>query len=132
MLSDAHDDTREGGPCRMWAALAVAFVGAVVIWVWTPLNNFILGNAYLSDSYLPVAALFLLLVLVLVVNPLLRPAGWALGMRAPALVLGIWLVASVVPSSGLLRQLPYVLAGLEEYYPESVPAIPLDWKLGRL
>lgn len=97
---------------RVITAVVVGLLGAVIIWVVTPYNNYVLANSYVSDSYLPVAALFLLLLLVLVVNPLLRLVNrsWALNFRQLALIAGIWLVASVVPGQGLMRMLPAMLA----------------------
>jgi hypothetical protein len=97
---------------RVITAVAVGLLGAILIWVVTPYNNYVLANSYVSDSYLPVAALFLLLMLVLVVNPLLRLVNrsWALNFRQLALIAGIWLVASVVPGQGLMRMLPAMLA----------------------
>jgi hypothetical protein len=98
---------------RIAAAILIGLAGSVVIWVATPYNNFIIDTGHISDSYLPAAALFLLLVLVLAINPLLRHfrARLALNRRQLALVLAILLMASVIPGQGLLRFLPYAVAG---------------------
>jgi len=98
---------------RVLAALAVGLVGSIFIWIVVPYNNFVLGNSYISDDYMPVAALFVMAVIVLGLNPLLRH--WrprlALDSLQLSLVFGILLVACVTPSQGLLRELPYGIAG---------------------
>jgi hypothetical protein len=102
------------GRGRFLVALGVGLIGAVFIWVVTPFNNFLMGLGWISDGYLPIAALFVILVLVLAVCPLLRcirPA-WALTRSQLAIVFGVVLVASVLPGQGLLRQLPYAIAGV--------------------
>ncbi len=98
---------------RFLAAVAVGLAGALFIWVAVPYNNFVLGNSYISDDYMPTAALFVLLITVLLVNPLLRRLhpGLALDRRQLAVVFGILLVACITPSQGLLREFPYALAG---------------------
>ncbi len=97
---------------RAWVAAALGIAGALFIWIVRPYNNFFLGLAYISsDSFLPVAALFLLM-LVLAMNVVLHR--WAprlaLSHRQLALILGVMLVASVLPGQGLLRMLPYSIA----------------------
>lgn len=93
---------------RTFAAIALGFAGSTAIWIATPCNNFILRLGYISDSYLPIGAVFILLVLVLAVNPALRKLRprWALSRRQLAIILGMMLVASVLPGQGLLRYLP--------------------------
>jgi hypothetical protein len=97
---------------RTCATILVGLLGAIFIWVATPVNNLLLGNAFISDDYLPVGAAFVMLVLVLGINPLLcrwAPRDAFTGKQF-ALVFGILLIASVTPGQGLLRQLPYSLA----------------------
>ncbi len=107
-------DNRGEGRLRWLPAVLIGLAGCLVVWVWTPYNNFILGNAFISDSYLPVAALFVLLLIVLGVNPLLHAlrSAWALRSRELAVVLGLLLVGSVLPGQGLLRLLPYAIANV--------------------
>ncbi|NOY79628.1 MAG: hypothetical protein GXP31_01355 [Kiritimatiellaeota bacterium] len=98
---------------RTLAAIAVGLIGSLFIWWAVPYNNFVLGNSYISDDYIPTAALFVVFVLVLGVNPLLhrfRP-GVSLTSGQLAVVFGILLVACVTPSQGLLREFSYMLAG---------------------
>jgi len=102
-----------GGEARRWVmAILIGVAGAIATWIAAPYNNFVLGNAYITDSYLPIAALFLALLLVLVINPVLRriAPGLALGPSHLAIAFGIFLIASVLPGQGLLRMLPYTLA----------------------
>lgn len=97
---------------RFAAALVIGFAGACVIWVAVPVNNYLLNRNPVADSYIPEIVLALLALLVLCINPLLgRIRGaWRMTRRQLALVLGIWLMASVVPGTGLLGILPYSLA----------------------
>ncbi|MBN1674567.1 MAG: hypothetical protein JXR37_26205 [Kiritimatiellae bacterium] len=108
-----NDSFDEQGKTRVLSPILIGLAGAVFIWFITPYNNFVLGNAYISDDFMPVAALFVVLVLVLGVNPLLRrlAPGAALNAGQMGIVFGILLIASVTPSQGLLRELPYSLAG---------------------
>lgn len=97
---------------RTLSAIAIGFLGCAAVWIVSPYNNFILRLGYISDSFLPIGALFVLLLLVLAINPLLlriRPS-CALRRGQLAIVLGMMLVASVLPGQGLLRLLPYMLA----------------------
>ncbi len=93
-------------------AMGLGLAGSVAIWVATTYSNFYFGLTFISDSYLPVAGLFLMLLAGAVLNPLLRrfaPRA-ALSREQLALIFGMWLLASVIPGQGLMRQLPYMLA----------------------
>ena len=95
------------------AAVLIGFFVSIIICFVTPYNNFVIRGAFVSDSYLPIAAMFQILLLVLCVNPLFRalcPRA-VLSRRDMAIVVAMALVASVVPSHGLLRSVPYMLAG---------------------
>ncbi len=89
-----------------------SILGCLIIWFVTPYNNFVLGNSLISDSFLPVAALFLLMVVVLIINPIFRKVipSVALNSTNLAFMLGILLMASVPISSGFLRIVPYAIA----------------------
>ena len=97
---------------RVLTAVFIGLVGSAIIWVAAPFNTFVMNSQYVADSFLPVLAVFLLLLLVLLINPLLRKFAprLALSRWQMAIVLGLMLVASSVPSSGMLRQLPYSIA----------------------
>ncbi len=97
---------------RVFVAILIGLLGSLIIWVATPYNNFLIDAGFISDSYLPIGALFLMLLLVMVVNPLLLKLAhrWSLDYRQLALIMGMLLMASVIPGQGLLRMLPYGLA----------------------
>ncbi|MBN1868847.1 hypothetical protein JW916_16330 [Candidatus Sumerlaeota bacterium] len=97
---------------RVASACLLGLLGSLFIWIATPYHNFVINGSFISDSFLPIAALFVMFVFVLGLNPLLRVLvpRFALSQRQLALVLGIMLIASVIPGQGLLRQLPYTLA----------------------
>lgn len=98
---------------RITAAVIVGLLCSVFIWVITPFNNLILHLGSICGSYLPIGALFVFMLLIFAVNPFLKLIGkpeFRLNTSQLALILGILLVASVIPGQGLLRQLPYSLA----------------------
>ena len=114
-------DKREKGYSwvRTLLALAIGLVGSVFIWVVTPYVNFLVDTGLISDSFLPVSSMFVILLLLLLINPVLRLISkfvrghgrtLALDHRQLALVFSIVLMAAVVSSYGLLRQLPYSIA----------------------
>jgi hypothetical protein len=92
------------------AAFLTGLVGAMILWLVVPYNNKIVGGVELADSYLPVAAVALLLLLALVVNPLLRLVGLGgYGRIHLAIIAFVLLAASVVPGSGMLGHMPYAI-----------------------
>ncbi|MCG3178471.1 MAG: hypothetical protein BIFFINMI_00798 [Phycisphaerae bacterium] len=99
---------------RVLVAVLIGLAGSLAIWLFAPYNNFVLNNSFVSDSYLPVLAMFLMLVLVAGVNPVLHRLAPRSALRSwqLAIIFGVLLVASVVPGQGLLRQLPYTLASV--------------------
>ncbi len=107
---------------RVIVALTISLLGAIVIWVAVPYNNFRLDNTYLADSFLPEAVVGLLLFLVLAINPLLRFAGprWALNRRQIALIASLLLFAAVIPSNGLMRMFPRLVAETNQGFHTSV------------
>ena len=113
MPDSTHEGGSGGAPIgRMFWGLAIGLVGSIVIWLATPYSNFVIGSSYIADSYLPIAALFVTLLLVLGINPLLRRLAprWSLNRTQLALAVGMMFVACVLPGQGLLRMLPYSLA----------------------
>ncbi|MBI1336520.1 MAG: hypothetical protein GC164_06115 [Phycisphaera sp.] len=99
------------------AALLIGLLGSVLIWVVAPYNNFILANAFISDDFIPVAAVGLILLLVLGINPLLHFVVPRLRLTFPqlALIFGILLVASITPSQGGLRHFLYPVGATPLY-----------------
>jgi len=93
---------------RVLAALAIGLAGSVFIWVATPLNSIMLRNTGIADNYMPPAALFVVLVLVLALNPLLRRLAprLALSGRQLALIFAVLLVACVIPGAGFIGFMP--------------------------
>ena len=106
------NNTRPRSLLRTLIAVLLGLAGSVIVWVASPYNTFVMRSQYIADSYLPIAVLFITFLLVLVVNPLFRWLWPRIALNRPqlALAIGVMLVASVVPSSGLLRQLPYAVA----------------------
>lgn len=97
---------------RWAAAVLIGLAGAFFIWWAVPYNNVFMKNSLVSDNYMPEIVLALLSLLVLAVNPLAGwiRASWRLTTRQIALVLGIWLMAAVVPGEGLMGSFPHTLA----------------------
>ncbi len=104
-------------PTRLLWAIIIGLLGAIFISIITPYVDIIINcnanAADLCDGYLPKGAMFVLLLVVLLINPMLRliRPRLMLNTRQIALILGMALVASVVPGDGLHRRLPYHLAG---------------------
>jgi len=76
-----------------------------------------MGNAFISDDFLPVGAVGLMFLLVLVVNPLLFLAAPRLKLtfRQLTLVFGMLLVASIIPGQGGLRHIFYPIGATPFY-----------------
>ena len=101
---------------RILVAVTIALAGSVVIWLAVPYNNFWLQNNFISDDFLPVIVVTMLLLLVLTVNPLLRllGEGWMLNRRQLALIGALLLFASVIPGTGLMRFFPRMVAATNQ------------------
>lgn len=95
---------------RTIIALIIGFLGCLTVWVVQPVNNFLLNNSFISDTYLPELVVGIMALLVLVVNSLLywRLPVWALNRRQLALIFGMMLMASV--PTQVLRIYPHSLA----------------------
>ena len=101
-------------------AFLVGLVMVGTICLITPYNDFGLANTYMTGFHFPVGAFFLLVVLTLVANlvvKLVRRA-WAFGRSELMLVWCMMIVASTVPSSGLMRYWFPMLAA-PSYYADS-------------
>lgn len=86
-------------------AVAIGSVAAALMCWILPYNDFVVGNTPLVGSYLPLAAVLAIFVLVVLVNAPLRalaPRG-ALSGGELAVVLTMLLVGASVPGQGLLR-----------------------------
>jgi hypothetical protein len=107
---------------RIAAAVAIALLGSVIVWVAVPYNNFLFKNTYVSDSFLPEIVIAFLLLLILAVNPLLRlfGPGWVLHRQQVALIASLLLFAAVIPSNGLMRMFPRFVAETNQGFHNSV------------
>jgi len=83
----------------------------------TPYNDYKVGATLVAGNYLPVGCFFLLTLLAVGLNPLLR-AVWPRAVLRPGELITIWCLtatASSIPASGLMRFLiPHIVAG--DYY----------------
>lgn len=104
-------------------AVLTGFVGAILIWIAAPGNNFLLANAFISDDFLPVGAVSFMLLITLVLNPLLQRFAprCTFDFRRLALIFGIVLVASVTPGQGGLRHIFYPIGATPFFANEDIP-----------
>ncbi len=81
-------------PAKITAAL-IGLICACVIWVFQPINNFLINNSYIADNYIPELGMAMIAILVLCANPLLRrfAPSYALSFHQLALIFGIILVS---------------------------------------
>jgi len=88
-----------------WRAFILGVISvAVIAWI-TPINDYEFGNTFVTGYHFPPGAFFLLMLLTLVVNVVVRLVRRAWGLRQAELML-IWcmmLVSCTVPASGLMR-----------------------------
>ena len=77
-----------------WRAFIIGLLGAVGLCVLTPINDFAMGNTYLTGNHFPVGVVFMLLILTLVVNVVIKlvHARWALRQSELMLVWCMMLV----------------------------------------
>ncbi len=97
-----------------WRSILVGLFGVLLICGLTPYNDFVLTNTFLIGNFMPIGLLLFFVMLVMIVNaPLHRWwPGHALTSGELAVALGMVLVSSTLPSSGLMRYLPSTLVGL--------------------
>lgn len=113
MSTDSTTKSSNGSArARTLAALLIGLCGCVLIWVVTPYFYYIVRLENITDSYLPAGPLFLLLLLVLGLNPVLRRyrPRWVLTNAQLVLILSMLLISCVLPIQGMMFQLPYSLA----------------------
>ncbi len=97
-----------------WRSVLVGLAGVLLICGLTPYNDFVMGNTYLVGNFMPIGLLlFFMLILMLVNAPLhLWLPKQALSSGELAVALGMVLISSTLPSSGLMRYLPTTLVGM--------------------
>ena len=95
-------------------AVGIGLACAVFFAAFTPYNDIKIGATMIAGNQFPVGALFVVLILVLVVNVVLRSLGRSAQSFAPGELLTIWiliLVSSGIPSGGMMRFLiPHIVA----------------------
>lgn len=102
-------------------SLLIGIVGVICQCLATPYNDFRVGGTYLAGNHLPIAVVFVMLIFVLGINILLKrlKPGSELQGSELLIIWGMMLVASGIPSSGLMRYLvplavsPYYFATAE-------------------
>jgi hypothetical protein len=96
-----------------WRAFIVGLICVVGLNLLTPVNDFRLGNTFLTGNHFPVGAFCLLLLLTLGLNVAVKLVRrrWALRQAELLLVWCMLICGSTVPNSGLMRfMLPYAAA----------------------
>ncbi|MCK4376491.1 MAG: hypothetical protein KAX19_14235 [Candidatus Brocadiae bacterium] len=88
-----------------WRAFIIGIFGVLGLCLLVPVNDYAVGNTYLTGTHFPVGVFFFLLVLTLLVNGVIKlvRSGWALRQSELMLVWCMMLVSSTVPASGLMR-----------------------------
>ena len=95
-----------------WRAFIIGILGVVGLCLLVPVNDYRIGNTFLTGNHFPVGVFFMLFVLTIVVNGVLKliRRSWMLTQAELMLVWCMMIVASTVPASGLLRQFPPMMA----------------------
>ena len=88
-----------------WRAFIIGILGVIGLCLLVPVNDYRVGNTFLTGFHFTPGVFFFLVILTLGVNGILRLIRRAWMLSQPELML-IWcmmLVASTVPASGLMR-----------------------------
>ena len=108
-------------------AILIGLAFVIIASALTPFNDFYRQQTYFAGNHLPIGSVFVLLLLALGVNTLLRRIREGLEL-SPGELLTVWLmvvVTSGIPSSGLCRYLfkdvttPYYYASTENNWADS-------------
>ncbi len=88
-----------------WRAFIVGILGVAGLCLLTPVNDYVYGNTFLTGNHFPVGVFFFLVILTLGVNLVLKLVRqrWMFRQAELMLICCMMLVASTVPSSGLMR-----------------------------
>jgi hypothetical protein len=88
-----------------WRAFIIGLLGVIGLNLLTPVNDYAVGNTFLTGNHFPVGVFFFLLILTLIVNVVLKLVRrtWALRQAELMLVWCMMIVSSTVPASGLMR-----------------------------
>jgi hypothetical protein len=116
---------------RAWL---IGLAAVVVLGVVTPYSDLVMRGTWIGLTALPISGLFVLLLLVLVVNALLRGLGRGLAAGEMLFVYTMVLVAAGIPSFGLTALLvpylagPFYFASPENRYEQVLhPHLPTWW-----
>ena len=107
-------------------AIIIGLLGVVGLNLLTPINDYAIGNTFLTGNHFAVGVFFFLLLLTLGANVVLKllRRRWALRQAELMLVWCMMTVSATVPASGLMRYWFPTAAG-----PLPLPAVRPD--LGR-
>lgn len=96
-----------------WRAFIIGILGVAGLCLLAPVNDFVFGNTFLTGNHFPVGVFFLLVILTLGVNLILKLVRqrWMFKQTELMLIYCMMLVASTVPSSGLMRNWLPLMAG---------------------
>ena len=88
-----------------WRAFIIGILGVVGLCLLVPVNDYRVGNTFLTGNHFPVGVFFFLFVLTVGLNAVLRliRRAWMLTQSELMLVWCMMIVASAVPASGLMR-----------------------------
>ncbi|KPK60659.1 MAG: hypothetical protein AMK73_08065 [Planctomycetes bacterium SM23_32] len=118
-----------------WRAFIIGLVGVVGLCLLVPVNDYRIGNTFLTGNHFPAGVFAFLVFLTLGVNLLLRLVrrAWMLRQSELMLVWCMMIVASTVPASGLMRNLlpavasaPYLSQRPDLYWEDDVLAAAPD------
>jgi hypothetical protein len=88
-----------------WRAFIIGLLAVAGLCYLTPINDYAVGNTFLTGNHFPAGVFFVIFVLLFLVNPLARliRRGWGLRQSELMLVTSMMLVSATVPASGLMR-----------------------------
>jgi hypothetical protein len=117
--TEAPDES--ASPRRFFSlrAIAISIVLGICFSMLIPWNDWFLRNTYLNNHYMPLGLTLVLLVMGIAINPLLGKFRLLTGEMI--LISVVMLSLAGITSSGLMRMLPYMIAGPAEALP-SKPA----------
>jgi hypothetical protein len=117
-----------------WRAFIIGILGVVGLCLLVPVNDYKVGNTFLTGNHFPVGVFFFLFILTLLINPLLRLVRrtWILRQSELMLIWCMMIIASTVPASGLMRNFlpvmtsaPYLSQRPDLFWEDTVlPAAP--------
>ncbi len=95
------------------ASVVASLIGvlcAVVIWCLQPINNYLLRNLSIADTYLPTIGVAMIVLLAFLVNPLLRWLRPSLALSFNQLALIFAMIVVACSATALVQAWPHSLA----------------------